>query len=273
MNGDAGAVVGGGPASLLASLWRQRRTLLALTRHDARRTYAGTRVGVAWALLTPLVPFVVLSVIFSVGLRLPLGGAPYVYGFAAAYVPWVLLSGSIAGAAGSLLEHRYLVKRVPFPIGVLPAVSALTQSPPHLVLLAITAIGCAAGGYGGAALATVPYYYACAIVLCLGIGLGLAAVAVVLRDVTRALPAVLQVWFWITPVAWSVDRLPSAGRQLLQLNPAAYVVAGYRHALMPRVFAAPSWGQSLAFWLVCLAVLMGGSLAFARLRAHFWECL
>jgi lipopolysaccharide transport system permease protein/teichoic acid transport system permease protein len=257
----------------LGALWRRRRTLLALARHDARRTYAGTIAGVAWALLTPLVPFAVLAVVFSVGLRLPLGGAPYVYGFAAAYVPWVLLAGAVAGAAGSLVEHRYLVKRVPFPVALLPAAPVLTHSLTHLVLLALTAIGCAAGGYAGAALLTIPYFYACAVALCLGVGLCLAALAVVVRDVSRGLPALLQVWFWVTPVAWTTDLLPAAGSRLLDLNPAAYVVAGYRHALMPQVFAAPSLTQAAAFWLACLAILAIGAHMFERLRPHFWECL
>jgi ABC-type polysaccharide/polyol phosphate export permease len=267
------ALAAGLGAGALRPLWRSRRTLVALARHDARRTYAGTSAGLAWALLTPLVPFAVLAVVFSFGLRLPLGGAPYVYGFAAAYTPWVLLAGAVAGSASALLDHRYLVKRVPFPVALLPAAPVLTHSLPHLVLVALTALGCAAGGYAGIGLLTLPYFYACGVALCLGAGLLLASVAVVVRDVARALPAALQVWFWVTPIAWIPAVLPHAGRQLLELNPAAYVVTGYRHALMSQVFAAPSLAQTLWFWLTCAAILAAGAYAFERLRPHFWECL
>src|SRR3954462_12602222 len=78
----------------VTSLWNRRRTLLALARHDARRTYAGTTAGRLWTLLTPLIPFVVLTVVFSLGLRLSLNGAPYVYAFAAAYVPWIFITAA-----------------------------------------------------------------------------------------------------------------------------------------------------------------------------------
>ena len=247
--------------------------MLALARHDARRAYAGTWAGWVWAVLTPLVPFMVLAAVFSVGLRLPLGGAPYVYGFAAAYVPWVLLAAAITAAAGSIVELRYLVKRVRFPVEVIPCAPLLTHTIPHVVLLGLTGVACFAGGYGGPALVTLPYFYACAIVLALGAGLCLSATAVIVRDVTRALAVALQVWFWLTPVAWTSTRLPAAGRWLLDLNPAAYVIEGYRHALMPRSFPAPTLVQSAIFWLLAVSVLAGGAYWFRRLRPQFWECL
>jgi ABC-type polysaccharide/polyol phosphate export permease len=185
----------------------------------------------------------------------------------------VLLTGVIAGATGSLLEHRHLVKRVRFPVEVIPAAPAITHSLPHLALLGLTAILCFAGGHGGVAAVTLPYFYVCGVLLALGLGLCLAATAVVVRDVSRALPSLLQVWFWVTPIAWATTRLPHVGRELLVINPAAYVVTGYRHALMPRAFPAPTLAQSGAFWLIALALLVAGAWCFARLRPHLWECL
>jgi teichoic acid transport system permease protein len=257
----------------LTSLWNQRRTLIALARHDARRAYAGTTARRLWPLLTLLVPFVILAAVFSLGLRLSLDGAPYVYAFAAAYVPWMLLYAAITGSAGSIVEHRHLVKRVRFPVELIPAAPPITQTLPHLALLAVTAIACAAAGQGGVALLTVPYYYVCAIVLALAVGLLLASLAVVVRDVTRALPSVLQVWFWITPIAWTGTQLPEGARRLPDLNPAAYVVSGYRHALMPQSFAAPTAVQAGLFWVMTVLLFASGAYVFQRLRPHFWESL
>src|SRR6266478_4193467 len=79
----------------IVSLWTNRRALSSLARHDLRRTYAGTAGGVLWPLLAPLIPILLFSAVFAFALKLPLGGAPYVFGFTAAYVPWVLLSSSI----------------------------------------------------------------------------------------------------------------------------------------------------------------------------------
>jgi ABC-type polysaccharide/polyol phosphate export permease len=258
----------------LASLWVHRRVLASLARHDLRKTYVRTTGGVAWAVLTPLIPLLAFTAVFSFGLRLPLGGAPYIFGFAAAYVPWVLLSSAIAGAAGSILEHRYLVKRVLFPIEIIPADPFMVHSLPHALLLALTAASCFFAGYGRLPqLFLVFYFYACAAVLALGAGLLLSSLAVVVRDVPQLLPSCLNVWFWITPIAWPGSRLPPAGRTLLALNPASYVVSGYRHAVMPTVFASPTGFDAFAFWTVAAVMLAAGSLCFRRLRTHFWDCL
>jgi ABC-type polysaccharide/polyol phosphate export permease len=258
----------------LVSLWRHRGVLASVARQDLRRHHLGTAAAIAWAILTPLVPLALLTIVFSLGLRWPLGGAPYVFGFAAAYVPWVLLAGALSGSTGALLTHRQLVKRVRFPIEILPADAILVQSLPHAVLLAATAIACLAAGYGDAAhLPLVLYFYVCAIALALGAGLLLASVAVILPGVTQAVPSVLNVAFWLTPIAWAASQLPPAGRAWLVLNPASYVVSGYRYALMPDVFPAPGAGDTAVFWAIAATIFVAGTLTFRRLRPHFWACL
>lgn len=258
----------------LASLWTHRRVLTSLARHDLRKTYAGTAAGVAWAVFTPVVQLLIFTAIFSLGLRLPLGGAPYVFGFAAAYVPWVLLSNAITGATGSILDHRHLVKRALFPVEIIPADPLLVHTLPHVILLPLTAAACLIAGYGGAReLLTVIYFYVCAAVLTISAGLFLSGLAVIVRDVPQMLPSFLNVWFWITPIAWVTTTLPPAGRRLVAFNPASYVVSGYRYALMPRVFAAPGPFEAAVFWTIAIAMLLIGSGCFRRLRSHFWDCL
>jgi ABC-type polysaccharide/polyol phosphate export permease len=258
----------------LASLWIHRRVLTSLARQNLRKTYAGTAAGVAWAMLTPLIPLLIFSAVFSLGLRLPLGRAPYIFGFATAYVPWVLLSSAITGATGSILDHRHIVKRVPFPVEIIPAESILVHSLPHSILVTLTAVVCGAAGYGHCPeILLVFYFYGCAVVLAISAGLLLSGLAVVVRDVQQMLPSMINVWFWITPIAWAVTALPPAGRTLLAFNPASYIVSGYRYALMPRVFAPPGRAEAAVFWSISILMLLIGSAAFHRLRTHFWDCL
>lgn len=270
----AGSTPYGAGVGEIVSLWRHRRTLRSLARHDLRKGYAGTIGGVAWSVLTPLVPMLIFSAIFSVGLRIPLGGAPYIFGFAAAYVPWVLLSGAVLSATGSLVEHRYLVKRTIFPIEILPGEALLLHSLPHACLAGLVSLACAIGGYARwPDLLSIVYFYACASALALGAGFFVSSIAVIAPDVRQVLPSVLNVWFWLTPIAWAPDRLPPAGRALLALNPVSYVVSGYRSALMPDVFPAPTAIDAVGFWAIAIGLLLAGSLCFRRLRIYFWERL
>ncbi len=248
--------------------------LTSLARQELRKTYAGTAAGVAWAVLTPLIPLLTFTAVFSLGLRLPLGRAPYIFGFAAAYVPWVLLSNAIAGATGSILDHRHIVKRVPFPVEIIPTQSILVHSLPHAILVTLTAVVCWAAGYGHFPEALlVVYFYGCAVVLAISAGLLLSGLAVVVRDVQQILPSLINVWFWITPIAWAATALPPAGRTLLAFNPASYIVSGYRYALMPNIFAPPGATEAAVFWSISVFMLLIGSASFRRLRAHFWDCL
>jgi teichoic acid transport system permease protein len=258
----------------IVSLWINRRALRSLALHDLRKTYAGTAGGVLWTVLTPLVPIVIFSSVFAFGLKLPLGGAPYIFGFTAAYVPWVLLSASLSGATGSIVEHRYLVKRIRFPVEIIPADAVFVHSLPHAVLLALAAAACLLAGYGRfPQLLLVLYFYGCAVLLTISAGLLMSSIAVVARDFQQMLPSILQIWFWLTPIAWAGTQLPPTGRMLLALNPASYIVSGYRYALMPNVFAAPTAFESASFWIVSVGVLIIGSTCFRRLRVYFWDCL
>jgi ABC-type polysaccharide/polyol phosphate export permease len=264
----------GGGLGEIASLWTNRRALTSLARHDLKRTYAGTTGGVLWTFLAPLIPFLALSAVFAFGLKLPLGGAPYIFGFAAAYVPWILISSSLSGATSSIVEHRYLVKRILFPVEIIPTDAVLVNSLPHAFLLLLAGGACLLGGYGRFPdLLLVLYFYVCAVVFTIGAGLLLSAITVVARDFQQLLFSILQVWFWLTPIAWAPTQLPPAARMLLALNPASYIVSGYRHALMPKIFAAPTAFESAAFWIMSLGMLMIGSTCFRRLRVYFWDCL
>ena len=258
----------------IGSLWTNRRALTSLARYDLRRAYAGTAGGMLWMFLTPLLPMLIFSAVFAFGLRIPLGGAPYIFGFAAAYVPWVLISSSIAGAAGSIVQHRFLVKRIVFPVEIIPADPVLVHTVPHAFLLALATLACLLAGYVRfPELLLVVYFYLCAAALAISAGLMVSAIGVVARDFQQMLPSILQVWFWLTPIAWASSQLPPAIRALLALNPASYIVSGYRHALMPEVFAAPGGFEAASFWILTLALLMVGSLCFRRLRTYFWDCL
>jgi teichoic acid transport system permease protein len=258
----------------IVSLWTNRRTLSSLARHDLRRAYAGTAGRSLWTFLTPLIPILIFSAVFSFGLRLPLGGAPYIFGFAAAYVPWVLLSSSISGASGSIVAHSYLVKRILFPIEIIPADAVLVHSLPHAFLLFLVGGACLIGGYlRFPDFLLVLYFYGCTVVLTISAGFLVSSIAVVARDFQQVLPSILQVWFWLTPIAWAGTQLPRPFRTLLALNPASYIVSGYRHALMPKIFAAPAAFESAAFWIISLGMLLIGAACFRRLRIYFWDCL
>jgi ABC-type polysaccharide/polyol phosphate export permease len=167
-----------------------------------------------------------------------------------------------------------LVKRILFPVEIIPADAVFVHSLPHVFLLALVGVACLIGGYVRFPdLLLVLYFYGCTVLLTISAGLLVSSIAVVARDFQQMLPSILQVWFWLTPIAWTGTQLPRPVRTLLAFNPAGYIVSGYRHALMPKIFAAPTALESAAFWIICLGMLMIGAACFRRLRGYFWDCL
>jgi ABC-type polysaccharide/polyol phosphate export permease len=256
-----------------AATWQQRRTVGTLVRHDLRHTYAATTAGAAWAVAAPLLPLGLYLVVFSGGIRLPMGGAPYGLALAAAYVPWVLVSAGVGGATAAIVRNPRLVKRVRFPVEVLPLAPVLAQWVPHAVLLTGVVAAAAIAGYGGPAILAAPYWFLCATLLAVALGRPLAAANAVAQDVGHAVQLLLQVWFWTTPIAWAPSAASGALRWVVRLNPLSYVVGGYRHALLPGAFAAPGAVDAAWFWGMTLAVAVAGGWCFRRLRPVLWSSL
>jgi lipopolysaccharide transport system permease protein/teichoic acid transport system permease protein len=93
------------------------------------------------------------------------------------------------------------------------------------------------------------------------------------RDVQKIVESVVTIWFWLTPIVWNIDLLPAAYRPWLALNPASYVVSGYRDSLIGGV---PLWqhpGHAAVFWAVCIALLAAGAWVFERLKPDFAEVM
>ncbi len=262
-------------ARLAAALWRHGDMVLDLSLQQVRRRYVGTIGGIGWALLQPLILIITYWIVFALGFRVKIGDGAI--GFTAYFVTgttaWLLMSEAVGASVGAVTSYTYLVKKVVFPVEALPAAPVISSAIVHLFLLAIVAgFLLIDRGLPWTAM-LVPYYSLCALTLCLGIALLTSALQVFFRDVQKLVETALGVWFWVTPVVWPVDLVPAAWRPLLNLNPAWYVVQGYRDSL---IYGIPFWNRPFAaaiFWVTCIAAIAIGAWVFERLKPEFAEVL
>ena len=117
------------------------------------------------------------------------------------------------------------------------------------------------------------YYLAATLFLLLGISWVISSLSVFLRDVPQIVTLVLQFAFWGTPVFWSLEMMPASLHTWLKLNPAMYLVEGYRDALIHKVWFWQHPNMTLYFWLVSTVCFVTGALLFRRLRPHFADVL
>jgi lipopolysaccharide transport system permease protein/teichoic acid transport system permease protein len=261
---------------LVHSLFNNAGLVFTMALQQVRRRYVGTLGGIGWALLQPLTLIVTYWVVFALGFRVKIGDgtvsftAYFITGTAA----WLLMSEAVSACVGSITGSAYLVKKVVFPVEALPVAPVISSAILHLFLLAVVLgfLLIDRGTLPWTAL-LVPYYTCCALILCLGIAFLTSALQVFFRDVQKLVDTALGVWFWLTPVVWPVDLVPAAWRPLLSLNPAWYIVQGYRNSLIEGI---PPWDHPAAsaiFWVGCIAAIAVGAWVFERLKPEFAEVL
>lgn len=260
---------------LLRSVLGHARLVFGMALQQVRRRYVGTIGGVGWALLQPLLLIATYWIVFSVGLRVKVGDGAvgYTTYFVTGMAAWFLISEAISASVVSISGNSYLIKKMVFPIEALPVSSTITSTIVHCGLLIIVLMVVLFEQHRISwTVLQLPYYTACAVTLSLGIGWLTSALQVFFRDIQKLVEVIVAIWFWLTPIVWPRDMLHQ-WHWLLDLNPAYYIVQGYRDSL---IYGVPFWSHlplTLAFWTICIFMLVFGAWVFDRLKPDFAEVL
>ena len=255
-------------------LWRYRELFLILAWRDLAVRYKQTAIGVAWAILRPLLTMVVFTVIFSRVARLPSdGGAPYALMVFAAMLPWSLFSMSLSEAAGSLVGNANLISKVYFPRLIVPAAAMVAAVADFLVSFAILAALMAYYRFvPGWNLLFLPGFMLLALLASLGPGLWITALNVKYRDFRYVIPFVVQFGLYVSPVGFSSSVIPERWRLLYSVNPMVGVIDGFRWCILggvSRIFW-PGFALSLA---VVAFFLWLGITRFRKMEKSFADII
>ena len=251
----------------LAELWYYRDLLYFLTWRDISVRYKQTVLGLLWAVLQPLLPMLVFTVFLGRLARMPSDGVPYPLFSYLGLLPWMYFSGAVTRAAASMVSNVSLLTRVYFPRMLVPLSSVLSALVDFGV--AFLALGILMAWYRIAPAPTIILLLPLALVTAVvagGIGMWLAALSVRYRDVQHALPFLMQLWMFATPVVYPSSLVPAAWRPLLALNPMAGLIEAYRAATLGLPFDWSGLGISL---LSGLALAAPGVWQFRRMERRF----
>lgn len=263
------------PLAFAVSTLQRRRIIWAMAVRSFQNRFIGTGFGAAWSLISPLAMVLIYWIVFSLGFKAKgPDGIPYAVYFMTAFLPWSFVSEALSISVGTVVANRHLVKKMVFPTEILPVVEILAATFAHLILFGFTILLLLAHGRipNGWSVQVV-YAYGCAAALSLAIGWLLAAVNVFHRDVAPTLATLLSFWFWLTPIAWSVDMLPARWERWLALNPMLHVVESYRDALL---YGRPVWSdarQIAIFWMMVLGFGLCSGYVFRRLKPEFADMM
>lgn len=216
----------------LRELWIYRELLYFLVWRDLKVRYKQTAIGVGWVIIQPFCTMLIFSFFFGRLAKIPSDGLPYPVFYYCALLPWMYFASALSNATNTVVEQERVITKVYFPRVLLPAsavVSGLVDFSVSLFMFMCMMLYYHMTPRVTALL--VPVFLLMAVTTALGAGLWLSALNAIYRDVRYAIPFLIQVWMFASPVAYPSTLVPAKWRWLYGLNPMTGVIEGFRWAL------------------------------------------
>jgi lipopolysaccharide transport system permease protein len=255
----------------LRELWKYRELLYFLTWRDILVRYKQAVIGVAWAVLQPVLTMIVFTIVFNraLGIQSPASDVPYAVFSFTGLLPWNFFAGALSRSGVSLVGNASLLTKVYFPRLVIP-ISAVLAGLVDLGIAFLVLIGLMAGYQIVPTwhIVFLPFFVLLGFATALSVSLWLSALNVLYRDVQYVIPFLVQLWMFVSPVIYPISEIPAGPlRVAFALNPMTGVIGGFRWALLGQEF--PPGGY---FWIsstVVLVLLIGGLYYFKRMERTF----
>ena len=251
----------------LGHLWEFHELLFFLVWRDVKVRYKQTALGVAWAVLQPLMATLIFSIFFGRLAKMPSDGVPYPVFAYVGLVPWQYFANALTESSNSLVASQNLIKKVYFPRLIIPMGSVIAGLVDFcFAFLVLIGMMFYYGIRPSSSIFLFPVFLLLAVATALAAGLWLSALNVQFRDVKHTIPFLVQFWFFATPVVYPSSIVPARWRVWYGLNPMAGVVEGFRYTVLGKGHPGPM------IWVSAAAVavmLMGGVLYFRKMESTF----
>lgn len=251
----------------LQDLWAYRELLYFLTWRDVKVRYKQTAFGAAWAILQPLLTMLVFTLLFARLAGIQSGEIPYPLFSYAGLLVWSFFANAITNSGNSLVSSANLITKVYFPRMIIPG-AAVTAGLVDLAIALVVLVPLMIYYKVSVSLniVMIPLLVALCVLLALGIGMWLSALNVKYRDIRYAIPFLIQLWMFASPVIYPPSLLPAKWRWLLTLNPLTGIINNSRIALFGGSF---EWNSLLVSTVLTIFVLFYSSYSFRRMERYF----
>jgi len=248
-------------------LWEYRELLYFFTWRDVKLRYKQTGLGIAWAVIQPLLMMVIFSVFFGGLAKIPSDGIPYPLFTLAALLPWTLFAEGMTRSTISMVSNANIMTKVYFPRLIMPVASIMSPLVDFCVAFGILILMMIYYGFVPTFnVIFLPLLIIFAMMTSLAIGLWLSALNVKYRDFQYTVPFLIQIWLFASPVVYPASMVPEQWRFIYALNPMSGVIEGFRWALLgtnpPSTMIFISLG-------VVIVLLVSGVFYFRRMEQYF----
>jgi lipopolysaccharide transport system permease protein len=243
-------------------LWRYRELFYFLAWRDLLVRYKQTTIGVAWAVIRPVLTMVVLTTVFGKVAKMPSGGVPYPLLVFSAMLPWQFFSTAMSECGNSLVANSNLISKVYFPRLIVPTSSVITSFVDFLISALIMSVMMTFFRFAPPAnIVFLPLFVLLAFAASFGVGLWVPALMVKYRDFRFIVPFVVQFGLYLSPVGFYSSAIAEQYRLLYSLNPMVGVIDGFRWCILG--------GQNVVRWSSLAASVVGVTVLVATGIGYF----
>lgn len=254
---------------------QNKKIAFELAKQNFKNKYLGSYLGVIWAFIQPTVMIAIYWFIFQVGFRtLPVDDYPFLLWFMAGIIPWFYFSEALSSATNSIIDNSHLVKKVVFPVYTLPFMSIISALFVHIFFLFVLIILFILFGFGiDIYYIQIPFYLLAMILLITALAYITSSIIVFFKDIGQIIAMILQFGFWLTPILWHIDMLPTKYELWIKLNPIYYIVEGYRDIFIYKMWFWEKPFLSLSYFSTVFVLLLIGIFIFKKLKPHFSDVI
>lgn len=260
----------------IKTVWKNKKLVLQLGKNDFKNRFASTSLGSIWGFIQPFIFMMMYVIVFQfIFKQTGPEGAPYVVWFMPGMAMWMCINDGIMGASGSIRAYSYLVKKVVFPVDVIPVISLFGNAFVALFLFIIATIVCGIFGFVPNVF-IIAYTIIAVYVFLIAFTRFTSAVTTLVPDFSNLLGIIMQLFFWATPIVWDISMLAGHNTitKIIQCIPFTYLVTAYRNSFMgENIITENNYMFTVIFWIITIFLYVWGNYIFKRSKKDFADVL
>lgn len=260
----------------IKTLIKNRKLVFQLGKNDFKNRFAGTTLGALWGFAQPFVFMMTYVIVFQFILK---AGSAGDYPFIVWYLPgmalWMTLNDSILNATNSIKNYSYLVKKVVFPVDIIPVISLTSSAIVSVFLIIISILVGICFGYVPNFLKVI-YFIVATFALVISFTRFTSAITALVPDFGQLFNIFMQLMFWFTPIMWNISMLSNYPvlEKIVKCMPFSYLITGFREAFIGGNLITENYGiYTLIFWAITISLFFWGNSVFKRSKKDFADVL